>query len=79
MDSSTEQALRDDVLEKYSINHLEFAFDDILPKFDSDYAPTGDVFAIDDDIISKYLGEADTVFSNTELLTALEEIRNYEN
>ena len=79
LDSSTEQALRDDVLEKYNINHLEFAFDDILPKFDSSYMPSGDVFAIDDDIISKYLNEAETVFSKKELLSALEEIRNYEN
>ena len=79
LDSSTEQALRDDVLDKYPINHLEFAFDDILPKFDSSYKPSGDVFAIDDDIISKYLNEAETVFSKKELLSALEEIRNYEN
>jgi len=79
LDSSTEQALRDDVLEKYPLNHLEFAFDDILPKFDSQYTPSGDVFRIDDDIISKYLNEADTVFSHKELRGALEEIRNHEN
>jgi len=79
LDSSTEQALRDDVLEKYPINHLEFAFDDILPKFDSDYAPAGDVFRIDDDIISKYLDEADTIFTEKELRSALEDIRSYEN
>ena len=64
---------------KYSINHLEFAFDDILPKFDSGYAPTSEVFAIDDDIITKYIKEADTVFSQAELLKSLGEIRNHEN
>ena len=79
LDSATEQALKDDVLTKYSINHLEFAFDDILPKFDSGYAPTTDVFSIDDDIISKYIKEADTVFSQSELLKSLEDIRNHEN
>ena len=79
LDSSTEQALKDDVLTKYSINHLEFAFDDILPKFDSGYAPTSEVFAIDDDIITKYIKEADTVFSQAELLKSLGEIRNHEN
>lgn len=78
LDSSTEQALRDDVLAKYSINHLEFAFDDILPKFDSSYNPKSDVFSIDDDVITKYLNEADTVFTTKELLGALSEIQNNE-
>jgi len=78
LDSATEQALKDDVLAKYSINHLEFAFEDVLPKFDSGYAPQNDVFSIDDDIIQKYIHEADTVFTETELLKALDTIRNHE-
>ena len=78
LDSYYENKLREDVLSKYNIKHLELCFDDILPKFESYYSPDGAVFALDNTIIDRYIDDSNSVFSRKDLISALDEIRNYE-
>jgi len=78
LDSYYENKLKEDVLARYKVKHLELCFDDILPKFESDYSPEGDVFALDNTIIDKYIDDSNSVFTRKDLLSALDEIRSHE-
>jgi DNA repair exonuclease SbcCD nuclease subunit len=78
LDSYYENKLKEDVMTKYKVKHLELCFDDILPKFESDYSPDGEVFALDNTIIDKYIDDSKSVFTRKDLLSALDEIRNHE-
>jgi len=79
LDSALESKIGDSILKRYPVNHLEFTFEDVLPKFDSTYSPSGAVTQLDDTLISKYLDDKTSVFSKQELLDTLDEIRSYEN
>jgi DNA repair exonuclease SbcCD nuclease subunit len=79
LDSYAETSLFDEVMDKYSLRHLEFAFEDILPKFESTYEPDTQIFSLNDGVIEQYLSMRDSVFSKEELLDSLTEIKTYEN
>lgn len=79
LDSYAETSLFDEVMDKYPIRHLEFAFEDILPKFESTYEPDTQIFSLNDGVIEQYLAMRDSVFSKEELLESLTEIKTYEN
>jgi hypothetical protein len=78
LDSTLESKIEDHILKQHPVNHLEFAFEDVLPKFESAYTPSGVVSQLDDTLISKYLDDKNSVFSKKELLSTLDEIRSYE-
>ena len=79
LDSYVENTIKEEILSKYSVAHLEVVFDDVLPKLTSNYSKEGKLITIDDDIINKYLDESDVVFSKEELLDGLTSIQSYEN
>ena len=51
------------------------SFEDILPKFASDYSPHAPII-INDGIINDYIDSRNSVFSRDELLGALNSIRD---
>jgi len=79
LDSYVENTIKDEILSKYTLAHLEVVFDDVLPKLTSNYSKEGKLLTIDDDIINTYIDESDVVFSKEELLEGLNQIRTYEN
>jgi len=76
LDEHTQEEITDNILKKYSVSHLEIAFEDILPKFDSNYEPDEKVFSLDESLISDYIDASDTIFSKKELLESLKEIKD---
>lgn len=76
LDTYTEDKLREQIFAKYPIQHLELVFEDVMPKFESSYAPTHKVFALDDSVINQYIEESDTIFKKEDLLKTLGEIRS---
>ena len=76
LDSYAENKIKEDLIGRYGVAHLELAFDNVLPKHTSKYQTNQKVFTIDDDIIMKYLDERESVFSKDELLEGLEIIKN---
>jgi len=79
LDASVENQLQEEISKKYDINHLEISFEDIMQKYDSEYDCIEPVIALDDTIIGEYIDSSDTVFSKTELMDTLNEIRTHEN
>jgi DNA repair exonuclease SbcCD nuclease subunit len=76
LDSYAETRIKEDLIGKYGVSHLELSFDNILPKHTSTYRANQKVFTIDDDIIMKYLENKDSVFTKEELLSGLEQIKD---
>ena len=76
LDEYVERQIYDNMLQKYNVNHLEFSFEDILPKFTSDYAPDRKMFRIDDSVVEDYVESRNSIFSTEDLLDALKEIRH---
>ena len=78
LDAASEKELTEVLLKKHKVNHLEIVFDDVLPKYEASHVDYDSLLTVDDTIIHEYIDNANTIFSKTELLTALEEIREYE-
>ena len=76
LDEYVERQIHDRLINDYNVDYLELSFEDILPKFTSNYAPTRQLLSLDDDIISEYVQAKNSIFSEEELLAALKEIRN---
>lgn len=76
LDSYAEGRIKEELIGKYGVSHLELAFDDVLPKHTSKYRAKQKVFTIDDNVIMQYLDERDSVFEKAELLEALDEIKD---
>ena len=77
LDSFMESKLRDDIFEKYALNHVEIAFEDVLPKFLSDYSPEKQQLTVlNEEVILDYIDASNTIFSKDELLTVLNEIKD---
>tara|TARA_Y100000310_G_scaffold120174_1_gene118900 strand:+ start:20699 stop:21712 length:1014 start_codon:yes stop_codon:yes gene_type:complete len=79
LDEGCERELADEILAKYHVNHLEIAFSDVLPKYDSSHVDYESILRIDDKVIEEYIDNATTIFSKKELLRALDDIKTYEN
>ena len=79
MDSYLENRIKDEVVSKYDVAHLEVVFDDVLPKLTSNYSKEGKLLTVDDEVINKYIEESDVIFSKEELLEGLNNIKTYEN
>lgn len=76
MDEYVERQLQDRLVEDYNVDYLELSFEDVLPKFSSDYTPDKKLFSLDSDIIGSYIDSRNSVFSKDELMGALNSIRN---
>ena len=76
LDSYTEERLKEELFAQYPIQSLDLVFEDVFPKFDSDYTPEQKIFSLDEKIIDDYINNSDTVFTKPELLDALEEIKD---
>ena len=79
LDVASENQLHEEISKKYNLNHLEISFEHIMEKYESDYDSIEPKVQLDDSIIGEYIDSSDTVFSKTELLKALDEIRSHEN
>ena len=79
LDEYVERQLHERIIKDYNIAYLDIAFEDILPKFVSDYAPDEKIFTLDDGVINDYLDSKDSIFSKEELLSALKMIKEDEN
>ena len=60
-------------------NRIHVLFEDILPKFLSEYTPDTKIFTLDDGVINDYLDSKDSIFSKDELMDALKIIKDDEN
>ena len=76
LDEYVQHQIHDKVLDEYKVDYLEFSFEDLLPKFASDYTPDRKLFTLDDGVIEEYIDSRNSVFSREDLMDALEEIRN---
>ena len=79
LDEYVERQLHEKIIKDYKIAYLDIAFEDILPKFVSDYAPDQKIFTLDEGVINDYLDSKDSIFSKDELLDALKMIKEDEN
>ena len=79
LDEYVERQLHDKITQDYEIAYLDIAFEDILPKFLSEYTPDTKIFTLDDGVINDYLDSKDSIFSKDELLSALKLIKDDEN
>ena len=79
LDEYVERQLHDKITQDYEIAYLDISFEDILPKFLSEYTPDSKIFTLDDGVINDYLDSKDSIFSKDELLDALKIIKNDEN
>ncbi len=79
LDEYVERQIHDKLVKDYDVDYLEFSFEDILPKFTSDYVPDRKILSLDDEVISDYINSKTSVFSKDELLKALNDIKNNEN
>jgi len=79
LDAGCELMLKEEVVSKYTLAHLEISFDDILPKHSSSFIPEKDGISISDTIIRQYVDSSTSVFSKADLFNSLEEIRLHEN
>ena len=68
--------MKEELFAQYPIQSLDLVFEDVFPKFDSDYTPEQKIFSLDEKIIDDYINNSDTVFTKPELLDALEEIKD---
>ena len=78
LDVANEKELTDVLSKKHKVKHLEIVFDDVLPKYEASHVDYDSLLTVDDTIIHEYIDNANTIFSKSELLAALEEIREYE-
>ena len=65
-------------MKKNKVKHIEISFEDVLPKYDASHVDHDNLMSIDDKIIEEYIDNSNTIFSKTELMAALEEIRTHE-
>lgn len=79
LDQGTEKELMEALLDKHKVKHIEIVFDDVLPKYEASHVDYDNILTIDDKIVEEYIDNADVIFSKSELLKALEEIKTYEN
>ena len=78
LDEGTEKDLTETLLNKYNVKHIEFVFDDVLPKYEASHVDYDSLLTVDESIIHEYIDNANTIFSKPDLLKALEEIKLYE-
>ena len=78
LDEYVERQLHEKIVKSYKVDYLDISFEDILPKFVSDYTPDEKIFTLDDGIINDYLDSKDSMFSKDELLDALKMIKEDE-
>jgi len=78
LDEGTESELTEKLLKEHNIEHLEIVFEDMLPKYDPSYVDSDSLLTVDEKIIEEYIDNSSTIFSQPELLEALEEIKRYE-
>ena len=76
LDSFSVQKIKEDILTNYSIRHLDFDFDDMLPKTPMELSNVPSLITIDDKVIEDYIKNSKTIFSSDELWEALKEIRD---
>jgi len=76
LDEYVERQLNERLVKDYNVDYMELSFEDVLPKFESDYAPDKKLLSLDHDVISSYIESRNSIFSREELLEALEQIRN---
>ena len=76
MDEYVERQLHERLAKDYNVDYLELSFEDVLPKFSSDYTPDKKLFSLNSDVISSYIDSRNSVFTKDELMGALESIRN---
>lgn len=74
LDEYVERKIYNSISNNHNVDYLELSFEDIIPKFTSDYEPAKQLMTLDDDIISKYVAAKTSVFSEEELLLAYKEI-----
>ena len=79
LDAAVENQLQEEISKKYNINHLEISFEDVMQKYGSEYDSIEPVIALDETIIGEYIDSSNTVFSKTELMETLNEVRTHEN
>ena len=79
LDEGTERDLTEAVLKRHKVKHLEVVFEDVLPKYEASHVDYDDLLSVDDKIIEEYIDNARTIFSKSELLAALEDIKTHEN
>lgn len=79
LDEGSEKDLKDALLRKHNVKHVEIVFDDVLPKYEASHVDYDSILTINDKIVEEYIDNANTIFSKPELLKALEEIKQYEN
>ena len=78
LDEGTEKELKEALLKKYAVKHLEIVFGDVLPKYEASHINYDSILSISDEVVEEYIQNSSTIFSKQELLSALEEIKNYE-
>ena len=76
LDEYVERQLHDKIIKDYNVDYLDISFEDILPKFVSDYTPDKKLFSLDSSVINDYIDSKDSIFEKEELLSALNMIRD---
>jgi len=76
LDEYVERQIHDKVLNKYKVDYLEFSFEDLLPKFTSDYSPDRKLLTLNEEVIGDYIDSRNSIFSKEDLMGALRQIRD---
>jgi len=76
LDEYVERQLHDKIIKDYKVDYLDISFEDILPKFVSDYSPDKELFTLDSSVINDYIDSKDSIFEKEELLSALKMIKD---
>jgi DNA repair exonuclease SbcCD nuclease subunit len=76
MDEYVERQLNEKLTKTYDVDYLEMSFEDILPKFTSEYTPDRKLFSLDEDIISSYVDSRNSIFEKKDLMDTLKMIKD---
>jgi len=76
LDEYVERQLHEKIVKDYNVDYLDISFEDILPKFVSDYSPDKKLFTLDSGVINDYIDSKDSIFEKEELLSALKMIKD---
>jgi len=76
LDEYVKRQIHDKVIDEYDVDYLEFSFEDLLPKFMSDYTPDRKIFTLDEGVIESYIDSRNSVFTKEDLMNSLKEIRD---
>lgn len=76
IDAFSIKHIKKEILDKYKVRHLEFEFSDLLPRTPMELSNVPTMVTVDDKVIKDYIINSKTEFSEDELWSALEEIRN---